>query len=210
VLNAPAILVTWFLGSETGPAIAEILFGAEGPSGRLPVSFPLASGQTPYYYAHKPSGRPNRSSEIEAYKKRYRDTLYVAQFAFGHGLTYGRIEYSDLDVSSRMLSWNGTLSVRATVSNRGSRAAVEVAQLYIRDVAASVTRPVRELKGYQRVSLQPGESKEVTFTLSRRDLMFVGRDLRPTAEAGEFYLWVAPSAEAEGLVGRFVLTADQT
>jgi beta-glucosidase len=210
VLNAPAILVTWFLGSETGPAIAEILFGAEGPSGRLPVSFPLASGQTPYYYAHKPSGRPNRSSEIEAYKKRYRDTLYVAQFPFGHGLTYGRIEYSNLDVSSRKLSWNGTLTVRATVSNRGSRAAVEVVQLYIRDVAASVTRPVRELKAYQRVSLEPEESKEVTFTLSRHDLMFVGRDLRPTAEAGEFYLWVAPSAEAEGLLDRFVLTADQT
>ena len=210
VLNAPAILVTWFLGSETGPAIAEVLFGAEGPSGRLPVSFPLASGQTPYYYAHKPTGRPNRSTEIEGYKKRYRDTLYVAQFPFGHGLTYGRIEYSNLDVSSRTLSWNGTLTVRATVSNRGRHAAVEVAQLYIRDVAASITRPVRELKAYQRISLEPGESKEVTFTLSRRDLTFVGRNLRPTVEAGEFFLWVAPSAEAEGLPGRFVLTPEQT
>ena len=210
VLDAPAILVTWFLGSETGPAIADILFGAEGPSGRLPVSFPLVPGQTPYYYAHKPTGRPNRSTEIEAYKARYRDTLYVAQFPFGHGLTYGRIEYSNLNVSSRTLSWNGTLTVRATVSNAGRHAAVEVAQLYIRDVAASVTRPVRELKAYQRVSLEPGESKEVTFTLSRRDLMFVGRDLRPTVEAGEFFVWVAPSAEAEGLPGRFVLTAEQT
>jgi beta-glucosidase len=210
VLNASAILVTWFLGSETGPAIAAILFGTEGPSGRLPVSFPLVSGQTPYYYAHKPTGRPNRSTEIEAYKTRYRDTLYRAQFAFGHGLTYGRIEYSNLNLSGKSLGWNSTLTVRATVSNRGSRAAVEVAQLYIRDVAASVTRPVRELKAYQRVSLAPGESKDVTFTLSRRDLTFVGRNLQPTSEAGEFYVWVAPSAEAEGVWDRFILNADRS
>jgi len=210
VLDAPAILVTWFLGSETGPAIADVLFGAEGPSGRLPVSFPLASGQTPYYYAHKPTGRPNASNDIEAYKARYRDTLHAAQFAFGHGLTYGRIEYSNLNLSSKTLGWNGTLTVRATISNRGSRRAVEVAQLYIRDVAASVTRPVRELKAYQRVSLLPGESREATFTLTRHDLMFVGRDLRSTAEAGEFYVWVAPSAEAEGVWDRFMLTAGQS
>lgn len=210
VLDAPAILVTWFLGSQSGPAIADVLFGNEGPSGRLPVSFPLASGQSPYYYAHKPTGRPNLSNEIEAYKARYRGTLHAAQFAFGHGLTYGRIEYSNLGLSSQQLSWNGTLTVRATVSNRGSHAAVEVAQLYIRDVAASVTRPVRELKAYQRVTLAPGESKEVTFALSRRDLTFVGRDLRPTAEAGEFYAWVAPSAEAEGVSGSFMLTAAES
>lgn len=210
VLAAPAILVTWFLGSQTGPAIADVLFGADRPSGRLPVSFPRASGQTPYYYAHKPTGRPNRTTEIEAYKTRFRDTPHVAQFAFGHGLTYGRIEYSKLDVSSTTLDWNGTLTVRATLSNRGSRAAVEVAQLYVRDVAASVTRPVRELKAYQRVSLAPGESKDLAFTLSRRDLMFVGRNLRPTIEPGEFHVWVAPSAEAEGLAGKFVLSADRT
>jgi beta-glucosidase len=210
VLDAPAILVTWFLGSETGPAIADVLFGAEGPSGRLPVSFPLVSGQAPYYYAHKPTGRPNRSAKIEAYKARYRDALHTAQFPFGHGLTYGRIEYSNLHISSKTLAWNGTLTVRATIANRGSHAAVEVAQLYIRDVVASITRPVRELKAYQRVSLAPGESKEVTFTLSRRDLTFVGRDLRPTVEAGEFYVWVAPSAEAEGLAGRFTLHADRS
>ena len=210
VLDAPAILVTWFLGSQTGPAIADVLFGTEGPSGRLPVSFPITSGQSPYYYAHKPTGRPNGSAEIEAYKARYRDTLHQAQFPFGHGLTYGRIEYSKLVLSSKTLAWNDTLTVRVTVSNRGSRAAVEVAQLYIRDIAASITRPVRELKAYQRVSLAPGESKDVTFTLSRRDLTFVGRNLQPTVEAGEFHVWIAPSAEAAGLSSRFVLTADQT
>jgi beta-glucosidase len=210
VLNAPAILVTWFLGSETGTAIADVLFGDEGPSARLPVSFPHASGQAPYYYAHKPTGRPNRTTEIEAYKTRFRDLPHTACFAFGHGLTYGRIEYSDLALSATTLSWNGTLTVRTTLTNSGSREAVEVAQLYIRDVAASITRPVRELKAYQRVSLAPGESKQVTFTLSRRDLMFVGVDLRPTVEPGEFHIWVAPSAEAEGVSDRFVLSSDQS
>jgi beta-glucosidase len=113
-------------------------------------------------------------------------------------------------LSGKTLAWNGTLTVSATISNRGSRAATEVAQLYIRDVVASVTRPVRELKAYQRISLAPGESKQVTFSLSRRDLTFVGRNLRPTAEAGEFHVWVAPSAEAKGLSSRFVLTANQS
>ena len=210
VLDAPAILITWFLGSESGPAIADVLFGAESPSARLPVSFPRASGQTPYYYAHKPTGRPNRTSEIEAYKTRFRHTLHRAQFAFGHGLTYGRIEYSDFDMSSASLDWNGVLTVSATIANRGARPAVEVVQLYVRDVAASVTRPVRELKAYQRVSLAPGESRQVTFTLSRRELTFVGPNLRPTVEAGEFQVWVAPSAEAEGVSGRFVLNADRS
>jgi len=208
VLDAPAILVTWFLGSETGPAIADVLFGVEGPSGRLPASFPRASGQSPYYYAHKPTGRPNRTIEIDAYKTRYRDTPHTARFAFGHGLTYGQIEYSNLNLSTATMDWNGTLNVRATLTNSGSRAAVELAQLYVRDVAASVTRPVRELKAYQRIPLAPGESREVTFTLTRQDLTFLGRNLRPTIEAGEFHVWIAPSAEAAGVSGKFVLSAD--
>src|SRR5690606_30686307 len=153
VLQAPAILVTWFLGSQTGHAIADVLFGARGPSARLPVSFPHASGQAPYYYARKRTGRPGNGLRREPFTTHYRDARHGARFPFGHGLTSGRIEYSDLDPGAAVLAWDGRLTLRATLTNRGRRAAEEVAQLYICDVASAVTRPVRELKGYQRVKL---------------------------------------------------------
>lgn len=206
VLDAPAILVTWFLGTEAGNAIADVLFGDAGPSGRLPVSFPQASGQSPYYYNHKNTGRPNPSPEkLDEYKARFRDMLNVSRFPFGHGLTYGKIEYATLDVGNGKLSANGELLVSATVRNTGSRAADEVVQLYIRDRAASITRPVRELKDFRKVALEPGESKTVRFTLRRDDLLFIGPDLKPTVEAGAFDIWIAPSAEAEGAYGTFEL-----
>lgn len=207
VLDAPAILVTWFLGTEAGNAIADVLFGDAGPSGRLPVSFPQASGQSPYYYNHKNTGRPNPSPEkLDEYKARFRDMLNVSRFPFGHGLTYGKIEYATLGVGNGKLSANGELAVSATVRNTGSRAADEVVQLYIRDRAASITRPVRELKDFRKVALEPGESKTVRFTLRRDDLLFIGPDLKPTVEAGAFDIWIAPSAEAEGVHGTFELT----
>jgi len=205
VLAAPAILVTWFLGTETGPAIADILFGAEGPAGRLPVSFPREAGQEPYHYAHKTTGRPNPAGPLEPYKAHYRGIPNSALFPFGHGLTYGDIVYSDLALGSGRLPWDGALTVQATVSNRGARVAEEVVQLYIHDVVASVTRPVRQLKGFRRVRLAPGETKRVAFTLRRQNLLFTGGDGRSTVEAGAFQLWVAPSAEAEGVTGRFEL-----
>jgi beta-glucosidase len=205
VLGARAIAVTWFLGSQDGPAIADMLFGAVAPSARLPVSFPRATGQSPYYYAHKATGRPNPPGPLQPFKAHYREFEQSALFPFGHGLTYGEIAYSNLALSNATLAPGGTLTVRATVTNRGRHAAEEVVQLYVHDVAASVTRPVRELKAFQRVALTPGERKTVTFTLRREDLLFVGRDLRRTVERGAFRLWVAPSAEAEGLSGSFTL-----
>jgi beta-glucosidase len=205
VLNAPAILVTWFLGAETGNAIADVLFGAASPSGRLPVSFPQVSGQEPYYYAHKSTGRPNRKGPVEAYTAHYRGLVQAAGFPFGHGLTYGRIEYSSLDHDTAQLSAGGMLTVRATIANRGTRAATEVVQLYVQDVAASVTRPVRELKAYRRVELAPGELKWVVFELKASDLGFLGADLKPRTEPGLFRTWIAPSAEVEGVMRSFVL-----
>ncbi len=207
VLNAPAILATWFLGSEAGPATADILFGVEGPSARLPVSFPHESGQQPYHYDHKPTGRPAPAGQHPEYKAHYREAPNAARFPFGHGLTYGDIAYSALDLGTATLAWDGALTVRATVTNRGRAAAVEVVQLYVRDVAASITRPVRQLKAFKRVALAPGESEQVTFTLRRADLLFVGQDLKPTVEPGRFDRWVAPSAEADGVRGAFTLTA---
>ena len=207
VLDAPAILVTWFLGSQSGPAIADILFGIVAPSARLPVSFPYATGQEPYHYAHKSTGRPNPDGPRVDYKAHYREVPNAARFAFGHGLTYGKIGYSGLQLGDGKLPWDGTLDVRATITNSGTRAAEEVVQLYIHDVAASITRPVRELKAFRRVRLAAGARQEVVFTLKRSDLQFIGLDLKPTVEPGQFRLWVAPSAQAEGVSASFELVA---
>ncbi|PVX29110.1 glycoside hydrolase family 3 N-terminal domain-containing protein [Sphingomonas pokkalii] len=205
VRDAPAILVTWFLGSETGNAIADVLFGEYGPSGRLPCSFPRSPGQQPYYYAHKPTGRPNPSDDkLEPYKAHYRGIPNSALFPFGHGLTYGRIDYTDLQVAPQ-LAWDGEVVVSATITNRGRRAAEEVVQLYIHDVTASVTRPVRELKAFRKLRLEPGASERVTFRIRREQLQFIGRDNVPVVEPGRFDLWIAPSAEGTGLKGHFEL-----
>ncbi|WP_448659917.1 glycoside hydrolase family 3 N-terminal domain-containing protein [Sphingomonas sp. CJ99] len=205
VRDAPAILATWFLGSMSGPATADILFGVEGPSARLPVSFPHATGQQPYHYAHKNTGRPNPPGPRQPYKAHYREAPNAALYPFGHGLTYGRIAYSALEGAGGTLSAGGELTVAATVTNSGNRDAVEVVQLYVQDVAASITRPVRELKAFRRVTLKPGQSQRITFTLKRSDLTFIGQDMQPTVEPGRFRLWIAPSAQAEGVAGEFML-----
>ena len=207
VADAPAILATWFLGTETGNAIADVLFGAYGPSGRLPASFPWKSGQEPYYYAHKPTGRPNPPGELQSYKTHFHGIPNSARYPFGHGLTYGKIEYSGLALSSRTMAANGSIQVSATITNRGSRAAEEVAQLYIHDRVASITRPVRELKAFRKIALAPGQSQTVSFTLTPADLAFYGLQDRPTVEPGTFDVWIAPSAESDGVRGSFDLVA---
>lgn len=207
VANAPAILATWFLGTETGNSIADVLFGAYSPSGRLPASFPWKSGQEPYYYAHKPTGRPNPPGELQPYKAHFRGIPNSARYPFGHGLTYGKIDYSELRMSASSMPMNGSIEVAARVTNRGTHAAEEVAQLYIHDRAASITRPVRELKAFRKFALAPGQSELVRFTLARPDLTFYGLQDRPVAEPGTFDVWIAPSAEAEGVHGTFELVA---
>lgn len=207
VVDAPAILATWFLGTETGNAIADVLFGAYGPSARLPASFPWRSGQEPYYYAHKPTGRPNPPGPLQPYKAHFRGIPNSARFPFGHGLTYGRIEYSDLVLSAPTMPMNGAIEVSATISNRGSRAAEEVVQLYIHDRVASITQPVRELKAFRKIALAPGASQPVRFTLTPADVAFYGVQDRPVTEPGIFDVWIAPSAEAEGVHGTFELIA---
>jgi beta-glucosidase len=207
VANAPAILATWFLGTETGNAIADVLFGAYSPSGRLPASFPRRSGQEPYYYAHKPTGRPNPPGALDAYKAHFRGIPNSARYPFGHGLTYGKIDYSRLVLSAPAMPMAGTIEVAATIANHGTRAAEEVVQLYVHDRVASVTQPVRELKAFRKIALSPGQSEVVRFTLTAADLAFYGLHDRPVIEPGSFDLWIAPSAEAEGLHATFDLTA---
>ena len=207
VANAQAILVTWFLGTETGNAIADILFGAHGPSGRLPVSFPRSPGQQPYYYSRKSGGRPNPPGPLAEYKTHYRGIPHSALYPFGHGLTYGRIEYGALTLSTGRLPANGELTVGARVTNRGRHAAEEVVQFYIHDRAASITQPVRVLKAFRKIALAPGASETVSFRLRRGDLLFLGQDLKPTVEPGKFDVWIAPSAESPGVTGSFELLA---
>jgi beta-glucosidase len=207
VANAQAILATWFLGTETGNAIADVLFGVQGPSGRLPASFPRASGQEPYYYAHKTTGRPNPRGQLEAYKAHFRGIPNSALYPFGHGLTYGKIAYADLTLSSPTLSMNGEIVISARITNSGKWAAEEVVQLYVHDRTASITRPVRELKAYRKVALAPGQSEVVRFTLRASDLAFYGGNNRPVTEPGMFDVWIAPSAESDGVSGAFELVA---
>ena len=207
VANAQAILATWFLGTETGNAIADVLFGVYGPSGRLPASFPWKSGQEPYYYAHKPTGRPNPPGDLQPYKAHFRGIPNSARYPFGHGLTYGKIEYAGLALSAPTMAMNGGIQVSATITNRGKWAAEEVVQLYIHDRVASITRPVRELKAFRKIALAPGQSQVVRFTLNAGDLAFYGLQDRPVVEPGTFDLWIAPSAQADGVQGSFDLVA---
>jgi len=188
VKNADAILAAWFLGSESGNALADILFGDVSPSGRLPVSFPQRSGQQPYFYNHKSTGRPDGA--------KYKDVNNKALYPFGHGLTYSRVEYGSTAVSSAIMSPDGTVTVSARVSNVGKRAVDELVQLYLHDKVASVTRPIRQLKGIRKVALKPGETATVAFVVRRQDLEFVGSDLKWIAEPGEFDVWIAPSCIA--------------
>lgn len=202
VRDAPAIMATWFLGSETGHSIADVVFGDFAPQGRLPVSFPQSSGQEPFFYNHRRTGRPQLSDD-KNYKARYREVSNDPLYPFGHGLGYASVTYSPTRLdATEMVS--GTLTVSATVTNTGRRAHHEVVQVYIHTRVASMTQPVRILKGFRHVLLAPGEHQQVTFTLSREELAFVHPDRRTYAEPGAFDVWIAPSAQ-EGTPASFIL-----
>lgn len=195
VLDAQAILVTWFLGSESGNAIADILFGDHAPTGRLPVSFPFRSGQSPYYYAHKSTGRPSRPTDRE-FTSKFREVPHAALYPFGHGLTYGTIAYSPVSLSAPTLARGGSVTATVTLTNSGERDATEVVQLYIRDRVASITQPVRLLKAFRRVAVPAGASVEVSIPLPASDLSFLGQSLQSTLEPGVFDIWLAPDAQS--------------
>jgi beta-glucosidase len=198
--HVPAIVEAWFLGSRTGDALADVLFGDYNPSGKLPVTFPRTVGQVPIYYNHANTGRP--PSANDKYTSKYIDAPYTPQFPFGYGLSYTTFRYANLKLGARQIRPDGSIKVSAEVENTGARAGVEVVQLYIRDVAASLARPVRELKGFRRVALAPGERKVVEFTLAPEQLGFHDRAQRFVVEPGEFRVWVGPNS-AEGLEGSF-------
>lgn len=194
VRDASSILLTWYLGTEMGNAVADVVFGDESPSGRLPMSFPLASGQQPYYYAREYSGRPALNGSTAMFKSHFIGIPDEALFPFGHGLTYGDVSYAATQCSADKLSMNGKVMVSAQISNKGSRAVEEVVQLYIHDRTASVVQPRRKLVDFRKVKLAAGQSLTVSFQLTAEQLAFIGQDTKAVLEAGWFDLWIAPSA----------------
>ncbi len=200
VAQVQSVLYAWQPGIEGGAALGEILFGLESPSARLPVTFPRATGQVPIYYNQKNSGRPIRADG--PFKSRYVDIPNAPLFHFGYGLTYTTFEYTNLKVSSETM--RGKLEVSADVTNTGKRAGNELVQLYVRDLVGSLTRPVRELKGFERVILKSGKSRRVTFTLTEESLAFTRADGTKGIEPGNFHVWIAPDSQS-GLQGNFKL-----
>ncbi|WP_368311486.1 glycoside hydrolase family 3 N-terminal domain-containing protein [Luteibacter sp. CQ10] len=207
VREAHAILVTWFLGTQTGPAIADVVFGDYNPSARLPVSFPQDPGQQPFFYNHPRTGRPELADQPPAFKARYREVTFEALYPFGHGLSYTTFAYTAPTVKASV-RWNETIVVSATVMNTGAVAGEETVQLYVHDRVASRVRPVRELKAFRKILLAPGAAEDVVFELTRADLAFTHVDGRTfEAEPGRFDVWIAASS-AQGEPASFVLEAE--
>jgi beta-glucosidase len=214
--HVPAILQAWHGGIRAGRAVADLLFGHVNPSGKLTASFPRTEGQIPVYYAHKSTGRPVEGPGTmqfnQAHKSQYIDEVNAPQFAFGHGLSYTTFSYHDLQVETPVLGADKnsplekTLRVTAVVENTGDRAGDEIVQIYTRDLVGSVTRPVKELKGFQRVSLEAGERALIRFEVPVRQLGFHGLDMHYRVEPGKFKVWVGPNA-TEGIEGEFEVKA---
>jgi beta-glucosidase len=202
--HTPAILETWHLGSQAGHAIADVLFGDFNPSGKLPVSFPHHGGQEPLYYNVKNTGRPGPKDMV--FWSHYGDAPNTALYPFGFGLSYTRFSYSDLRLSAESIAMDEPLTVEVTVTNSGPVAGAEVVQLYVRDLVGSVTRPVKELKGFARIELEPEQSRTVSFTLTTDDLAFYSARNLWEAEPGEFAVFVGTSS-VDVKERRFVLTA---
>jgi beta-glucosidase len=188
--NAPAILNVWFGGTEAGHAIADVLFGAVNPSGKLTTTWPQNVGQVPLYYNHKNTGRPLNGPWFQKFQSNYLDVSNDPVYPFGYGLSYTHFTYSDLNLSSTSLKGSQTLTASVTVTNDGPVEGKEVVQLYIRDLVGSITRPVSELKGFQKISLKAGESRKVSFSVTPKDLRFYNADLQFDWESGDFIIMI--------------------
>ncbi len=193
--NADALLDIWFGGTETGNAVADVLFGDYNPSGKLSMTFPKNVGQIPLYYAHKNTGRPFNREAFAKFKSNYLDVENEPLFPFGFGLSYTKFSYSDLTLSSNSMRAGEKITVTITVTNSGNYDGEETVQLYIRDMVGTVTRPVKELKSFQKIFLKKGESKTVSFTISNEDLKFYNADLKWVSEPGEFELMIGTDSQ---------------
>ena len=217
IAHSDAILYSFHPGTMGGPAIAQLIFGDETPSGKTPVTFPVTTGQIPIYYNHNMTGRPYNGTETMLYDIPLRagqtslgntsywlDAPFAPQFPFGYGLTYTTFRYSDPKIGIPEYGVDDTVRASVTITNTGDREATEVVQLYVRDLVGSVTRPVKELKGFERVTVAPGKTVEVVFDLDIRDLAFYGKDMVKKVEPGKFQLWIAGDS-ASGTPVEFVV-----
>ncbi|WP_083476252.1 beta-glucosidase BglX [Lacinutrix mariniflava] len=191
----PSILECWHLGSQSGHAIADVLFGDYNPSGKLPISFPHNVGQEPLYYNQKNTGRPYNPTHVTF--SGYRDAPKSALYSFGFGLSYTTFEYSNLEISKSEIKSNGILKATVNVTNTGDRTGEEVVQLYIRDLVGSITRPTKELKGFQKIMLKSGETKTVTFSIDSKALQFYTVNKIWEVEPGEFNVWIGGSSQTK-------------
>jgi beta-glucosidase len=204
--DSPAILEAWFPGVEAGNAVADVLYGKVNPGGKLPVSFPRNVGQVPIYYNHKPTGRP--CDPGSRYNSRHRDILSCTPlYEFGYGLSYTTFQISGLRLSgTNMDARSGRITVSAEVENTGSRAGDEVAQLYVNDPVASISQPVRRLRGFERVTLQPGQTKTVSWTLDRDDVGFYDNRGRFVVENGRIHVFVGNTSSQSDNKATFTVT----
>jgi beta-glucosidase len=193
--NIDAILETWLPGMRGGEAIVDILFGDANPSGKITMTFPRNVGQIPIYYNHKSTGRP--FSNDSKFTTKYIDMENTPLYPFGYGLSYTQFTYSGVQLSDSTLTANGSITASVTLTNSGNRAGEEIVQLYVRDLVGSITRPVKELKGFQRVELKPGESKQITFAITPELLKFYNSDLQWIAEPGEFLVFVGGDSNTD-------------
>ena len=203
VEKADAVLLTWHSGTMAGPAVADLVSGDKNPSGHLTMSFPYSVGQVPVHYNSKNTGRPAKSQfKAQGYSSSYVDIRNAPLFPFGYGLSYTEFEYSDLQVLTPTVELGGVVKVSVKVKNVGKRDGDDVAQLYVRDVVAQTTRPVRELKGFERFSLKAGEERVVEFSIPTSDLAYCHSDMSVKTDAGDFHVWVGADSNAK-LKGQF-------
>ena len=197
---ATSMIITWHAGIEAGNAIADVLFGNYDPSGKLSATFPRTLGQVPIYYNHKNTGRPSAPNSPK-FQSNYLDAPNSPLFPFGYGLSYTSFSYSDLSLDKKEMKASEKITASVTVTNNGNYDGEEVVQLYIRDVVGSITRPLKELKGFQKVFLKKGESKKIVFTIGINDLKFYNSDLKWAAEPGDFELMIGTNSDQVNKAG---------
>ena len=192
--NATAILYTWWLGTEAGNAIADVLFGDVNPSAKLPMSFPISVGQIPIYYGHFNTGRPATDDKNRIYNSSYNDLSIFPKYEFGYGKSYTSFEYSNLQLSKKKIKQTESIEVSVTIANTGKYDGDEVVQLYLRDRVGSIVRPVEELKDLKKIFLKAGESKTIQFKIDKQKLSFYNQQLNWVAEPGDFDLMIGSSS----------------